>query len=66
LQRVQFRNPERLDYRLQDGALAERFGPRWDEHLNWLTEEHLQRINDPASSFFADHFHWDRSQGRPE
>ncbi|MBD3292658.1 MAG: hypothetical protein GF393_07010, partial [Armatimonadia bacterium] len=64
--RVEFRDPETLDYRLTDEDLAESYGPRWDEHLNWLTDEHLRRINDPASSFYADHFHWDRSQGRPE
>ncbi len=66
VERVQFRDPQRLDYRLTDEKLAEHFGPRWDEHLDWLTEGHLQRINDPTSSFFADHFHWDRSQGPPE
>lgn len=64
--RVEFRDPDRLDYRLTDPELAARFGPRWDEHLDWLTDEQLIRIADPESSFYADHFYWDRSQGPPE
>jgi hypothetical protein len=66
IERVEFRDPATLDYRLRDADLAGEFGPRWSEHLDWLTDEHLQRISDPESSFYADHFHWDRSQGRPE
>ena len=65
IQRVEFRDPARLDYRLTDPELAERFGPRWAEHLGWLTDEQLARIRDPESSFFAEHFRWDRSQGPP-
>lgn len=39
---VQFRDPDRLDYRLLDGAFGEQFGPRWSEHLSWirLSERH--------------------------
>ncbi len=62
---ARFRDPERLDYRLLDESLAERFGPRWSEHLSWITEEHLQRIADPHSEFLSDHHHWDRSHGPP-
>ncbi|MFZ5831796.1 MAG: right-handed parallel beta-helix repeat-containing protein [Planctomycetota bacterium] len=63
-QRVEFRDPNRLDYRPKSNDVPESFGPNWKEHLGWIEQKHLESIASPASPFEAGHYIWDRSQVR--